>query len=701
MRTMSNYLTVWTIDQIVANFRRGVYADSKWADPTAVTYGFATSQSAYPNNYGPERNSFSPFTAQQQQAAILAISLWTDVANITITPAADPNKSNLRFSDTTTGPSVSEAFMPGISGTFSGDLWFNPSYIYNQSPGTLGGYGFLAMIHEIGHSIGMPHPGDYNGGSPTYEVDALYQQDTRQYSVMSYFPAFKTGAAHGGFYASTPLVDDIAAIQYVYGANMSTRAGDTVYGFHTNISDRPMFDFTVNTSPIVAIWDGGGNDTIDLSGSSSAAYLDLNEGAFSNVMGLTKNLAIAYGTVIENAIGTSASDVIIGNAADNVLSGGPGNDTLMGGAGNDTLIGGAGDDTLIGGPGIDDAVFTGLMSAYMITRVGSEIDVSGPDGTDVLRTIEEATFSDITLIFGQGPTHTDFNRDLNSDVLWQNANGQAAIWTMNGFSQLGGSPVGGNPGSTWHVKGAGDFNGDGYADILWQNDNGQAAIWTMNGFTQLGGSPVGVNPGSSWHVIGAGDFNGDGKADILWQNDSGQAAIWLMNGFTLLGASPVGGNPGSSWHVIGSGDFNGDGKSDILWQNDSGQAAIWTMDGFTVLAASPIGGNPGSTWHVKAAGDFNGDGKSDILWQNDNGQAAIWTMDGFTQLAGNPVGGNPGSSWHVKGAGDFNGDGYADILWQNDNGQAAIWTMNGFTQIGGSSVGGNPGSTWHVLAMGS
>jgi len=81
---MSNYQTVFTIDQIVANFRRGVYADSRWSDPTIVTYGFATDKSAYANNYGSERNGFSPFTSQQQQAAILAISLWTDVANITM-----------------------------------------------------------------------------------------------------------------------------------------------------------------------------------------------------------------------------------------------------------------------------------------------------------------------------------------------------------------------------------------------------------------------------------------------------------------------------------------------------------------------------------------------------------------------------------------------------------------------------------------
>jgi hypothetical protein len=33
-----------------------------------------------------------------------------------------------------------------------------------------------------------------------------------------------------------------------------------------------------------------------------------------------------------------------------------------------------------------------------------------------------------------------------------------------------------------------DFNGDGKDDILWQNDSGQAAIWTMDGLTQLDSS---------------------------------------------------------------------------------------------------------------------------------------------------------------------------------------------------------------------
>ena len=82
---------------------------------------------------------------------------------------------------------------------------------------------------------------------------------------------------------------------------------------------------------------------------------------------------------------------------------------------------------------------------------------------------------------------------------------------------------------------AGDFDGDGKADILWQNDNGAAAIWLMDGYQIKIGSGVGsINPGPAWNVVRTGDFNGDGRSDILWQHDNGQPAIWLMNGLNVI-----------------------------------------------------------------------------------------------------------------------------------------------------------------------
>jgi Ca2+-binding RTX toxin-like protein len=104
-----------------------------------------------------------------------------------------------------------------------------------------------------------------------------------------------------------------------------------------------------------------------LSFSATDNRLDLNAESFSNIEGKTGNMAVARGTVIENATMGAGSDTVIGNAAANLIDGGMGNDSLRGGAGadrlrgesgNDTLEGGAGADILSGGDG-DDFIFGG------------------------------------------------------------------------------------------------------------------------------------------------------------------------------------------------------------------------------------------------------------------------------------------------------------------------------------------------------
>jgi serralysin len=77
-----------------------------------------------------------------------------------------------------------------------GDVWINSSLDYNALP-VQQGYGQLTLLHEIGHAIGLSHPAAYNasaGGSITYSANAIYYEDSLQYSVMSYFSERNTGA---------------------------------------------------------------------------------------------------------------------------------------------------------------------------------------------------------------------------------------------------------------------------------------------------------------------------------------------------------------------------------------------------------------------------------------------------------------------------------------------------------------------------
>jgi hypothetical protein len=75
---------------------------------------------------------------------------------------------------------------------------------------------------------------------------------------------------------------------------------------------------------------------------------------------------------------------------------------------------------------------------------------------------------------------------------------------MNGNTLTSGGPVSPNPGLSWHAIGTGDFNGDGHSDssdILFQNASGQASVWEMNGATLIGGGAVSTNPGASWRAV--------------------------------------------------------------------------------------------------------------------------------------------------------------------------------------------------------
>lgn len=378
-----------------------------WTKPTGgvaqtITFGFPTG-GAFAVGWG-EAPGWSAFTAQQMTAARQMMSIWDDLVAATFVEAvASPNTADIKFSNTTTDISFAHAYYPGVAGSegsstarMSGSVWLNPAYnsgINNLVSPVSGNYGFMAIMHEIGHSLGLDHGGNYNGGAPVYgnaSTGWLFAEDSRQYTIMSYFGASNTGATWLGKYAQTPMVYDILAIQQMYGADYATRAGNTVYGFNST-EGNTLYDFTTNASPVLTIWDGNGADTIDVSGWNTASLISLVAGSYSSVNGMTKNLAIAFNVDIENATTGSGNDTIIGNDLANILignggadalygargndmlDGGAGNDRLEGGDGNDTLDGGAGADILIGGAG-DDTLYYDSLDNLALLDGGIGID---------------------------------------------------------------------------------------------------------------------------------------------------------------------------------------------------------------------------------------------------------------------------------------------------------------------------------------
>ena len=380
---------IYTVDEAAAQLNR---SGAIWpiTGNGTITYTFAEHAPGgqYNNKHvgiGDYVDGFAAFTPEQRDAAREAIGLWDDLIAVDFVEMNGAG-ADIVYMNTSTGPAQASAYTPFLGGghgrfdKIQGDTYVNQEQPdnFDLSPG---GYGFTTLVHETGHGIGLEHPGDYNfavGGTITYAHDAEYFQDSYQFSMMSYFHAGNTGAkGYVNWYTGyaqtpqTPMVHDIAAVQAMYGAETTTRTGDTTYGFNST-ADREVFDFESNINPFLTIYDAGGHDTLDLSGWTRNSVLDLREGQFSSGFGqevdgaelnalwgvdfpqwyweaifngqtanagfLSDNIGIAYGTVIEDGVTGSGHDTLIGNDADNRLDGGIGQDTYTGGGGADTFV---------------------------------------------------------------------------------------------------------------------------------------------------------------------------------------------------------------------------------------------------------------------------------------------------------------------------------------------------------------------------
>ena len=307
----------------------------KWATGN-LTYSFPTSASFYVglNGFGygsNEQNAgFKAFNAVQQAATTSILNMYSQVANVTFTQITESatQSATLRYAGSSQ-PSTAWGYFPSTSPE-GGDAWFNSTGSWYTNP-VVGNYGYLTIIHETGHLLGLKHPHEASGsfGAVPASVDSL------EYTVMSYRSYIGASTTQGltnatWSFPQTLMMYDIASLQYMYGANYTTNNTNTVYKWNP-ATGQETINGVAQAAPggntiFSTVWDGGGNDTYDFSNYTTNVTVSLQPGGWTvtsaaqlaNLGGghtAIGNIANAYlynnnpASLIENAVGGSGSDV--------------------------------------------------------------------------------------------------------------------------------------------------------------------------------------------------------------------------------------------------------------------------------------------------------------------------------------------------------------------------------------------------------
>ena len=260
-------------------------------------------------------------------------------------------------------------------------------------------------------------------------------------------------------------------------------------------------------------------------------------------------------------LATNDADWVKGTAAGDTLYGLSGQDILLGLGGGDFLIGGPGDDVLVGGAGEDTAWFGGKRAAYSIAPMtDGTIRVTGPEGTDLLMSVEQLRFTDAAVAVSYGSDYAEYTPTTATSGDQMSPSGDA-LWSEG-------------PWGTGSV-------------LAWESQNGNDRDVFVQGFLQSGlpiTEPLQVNTNaqtkaSQPQVLGLLD----GGWLVAWQSWESQASAAIMARRYQADGQPL----GDEFSVSSQGGINANprvsvdlrGNWSIAWSNwSAGTSSIYSRD---------------------------------------------------------------------------------------------------------------------------
>lgn len=438
--------------------------------------------------------------------------------------------------------------------------WVNVNSTWSGGTSDVNDYTYQTFIHEIFHALGLGHQGAYNG-SATYITDStqatsnnnVFLNDSWQQSIMSYFDQTENTTVDADQnFVITGMAADWEALDDYYG--ISAYAGNTVYGFNTNIgaaTSQTMADLALYADETAfCIIDSGGVDTLDFSGYAADQRINLavasgssTVGSVSDIGGQVGNMTIAVGTVIENAVGGSGDDDIVGNDFDNTLTGNGGDDLIKGLGGADVLYGGSGIDTMTGNDG-DDVLYGGTLGDDL--QGGNDDDVL--DGGSAVDTVDGGDGND-TIVASTGNFYDFVDGGTGTDTL---DHGDSAYGGNTFDFEAGTITGGGAPGGTTvtgieiYLDGSGGNTivSSGTSGTYYGGDGDDTLVSEIGGETMYGGTGVDTIDHTRFDgayvynmVTGATNFGGERYTgfEVVLMGDGNDVVTTTAAGETVFG----------------------------------------------------------------------------------------------------------------------------------------------------------------------